>query len=502
MIQLARDETRESTVYAAPTGSGKTIMFLAMVKWCVENRKPIAIYCVRRLLLQQLMRELDKAGIYYGVVAATQRGKANPNALVQLCMLPTVASAVRNGKGVPFAEVVIVDEAHQQREKTARAIFGSYVQAGAKLMGFTATPIEIDHIYDTCEVIVKNSQLRRPAMSPPALLEARTYAAPEIDAEGLKLNAAGEFSYKDLKDKYTPKLFGHVIEHYLRLNPHRQPCMLFAPGVAESIWFAEEFSRYGIPAAHIDGEDVWIDGQLSTGSPELRASVLDKIKTGEVKVVCNRFVLREGIDIPELKHLVLATPIGSLSSYVQVVGRVLRYHPSVDPDVVIQDHGGNWYRHGSPNADRDWADWFHLPERVISQMRTDAMRDKQETQPISCPNCSGIRSSGPVCPHCGYRCEKGRRVVLQSNGALKQVDGNPIKPRYTKSPKGIEKLWESYYHRARRAGITFSAARGLFVKENHYWPAASDGSPRLPFMPKNYIDWYMPVNRVPVGRLY
>lgn len=502
MIAMVQDPNRSSTVWTAPTGAGKTVIFLALVRWAVEHKQAIAIYCVRRLLMQQLAKELEKAGIYFGIVAATERDKYRPSAAVQLCMLQTVSAAAKKGKPLPAANIIVVDEAHQQREKTAKAIFTAYQDAGAKLVGVTATPVEIDHIYETCETVVLNSQLRAPALTPPALVEARMYAAPEIDTEGLKLNAQGEFSYNDIKSRYTPKLSGHVIQHYLALNPNRQPTMLFAPGVAESIWFCEELNSYGIKAAHIDGEDVWVDGNLVMGSPDLRQDVLNRVRSGDINVVCNRFVLREGIDIPELKHLILATPIGSLSSYVQVVGRVLRYHPSIAPDVIIQDHSGSWYRHGSPNADRSWDDWFHLPERVISQMRTDAMRDKLEPQPIACPNCGATRETGPVCPDCGHRSAKSRKIVLQSNGILKQVDGLPVKPRYTKSPPNIETLWSQYYYRAKRADMTFNQLRGLFVKENHYWPVGKSGLPDLPLMPKMNIDWYMSVNKVPARRLY
>ena len=500
MIRCVQDPERQAEVFAAPTGAGKTVIFLALVQWAREQRMSIAIYCVRRLLMQQLSEQLDRCKIPYGIVASGHPKSASST--VHLCMTQTVAARSKKTGGIPGADIVVVDEAHQQKEKQAQAIFGGYRNAGSTVIGVTATPCEIDHIYDVCHIAVKNSQLRRPVMDPPALLYARVYAAPEIDVHDLQLNSSGEYNYQELKKRITPKLAGHVIEHYLRLNPDRQPTILFAPGVAESIWFAEELTLYGIPAAHIDGDDVWVDGELHPSSPELRAEVLQRVRSGDIKVVCNRFVLREGIDIPELKHLILATPIGSLLSYVQVVGRVLRYHPSTDPDVIVQDHGGNWYRHGSPNIDREWDEWFHLPVRVISQMRTDAMRDNVEPQPIACPSCGGVRASGPVCPHCGHVSTKCRRAVLQSNGQLRQVDGNPVKLRYIKSPPGIDKLWQRYYERARRTNMTFNQCRGLFVHENHYWPANTDGRLTLPFMPLSVLDWYSKVKDVPRKRLH
>ena len=96
---------------------------------------------------------------------------------------------------------------------------------------------------------------------------------------------------------------------------------------------------------------MYIDGEEYASDPLKRAEVIDKLRAGDIKVICNRYVMREGIDIPELYHIILATPIGSLSSYVQVVGRALRNHPSLDK-VIVQDHAGNFWRHGSANANR------------------------------------------------------------------------------------------------------------------------------------------------------
>ena len=56
-------------------------------------------------------------------------------------------------------------------------------------------------------------------------------------------------------------MFGRVLDHWRKLNPDGRPTILFAPGVAESIWFVDEFARNGIRAAHIDGEDTYLDGE-------------------------------------------------------------------------------------------------------------------------------------------------------------------------------------------------------------------------------------------------
>ncbi|MTW08883.1 hypothetical protein GM524_13540, partial [Streptococcus pneumoniae] len=78
------------------------------------------------------------------------------------------------------------------------------------------------------------------------------------------------------------------------------------------------------------GESLIVDGEELKSNRETRRQVLDEVASGEIKVVCNRFVLREGFDLPQLYHGVLATCFGSICSYVQSVGRILRSHPSLE----------------------------------------------------------------------------------------------------------------------------------------------------------------------------
>ena len=84
------------------------------------------------------------------------------------------------------------------------------------------------------------------------------------------------------------------MEWFNKLNPERRPTILFAPGVKESIWFAEQLAAQNIRAAHIDGDGYWFNGQYeNTNDPDERGRVLDELRSGGVQILCNRFVARE-----------------------------------------------------------------------------------------------------------------------------------------------------------------------------------------------------------------
>ncbi len=175
---------------------------------------------------------------------------------------------------------------------------------------------------------------------------------------------------------------------------------------------------------------------------------------------------------------------------------MLRNHPSVD-SVTVQDHGGNWWRHGSLNADRDWD--LEKTSLMLSGMREDAMRSKKEKEPIRCPQCARILM-GFSCP-CGYTVSASRksRPVVMANGELKQMTGDVFKPRrLSKRPDGPQ-LWEKMWHRSRtKTGArTFRAAAALFAMENQ----CGYPDPSWPKMPVDPRDWYRLVGDVPAHKL-
>jgi superfamily II DNA or RNA helicase len=297
----------------------------------------------------------------------------------------------------------------------------------------------------------------------------------------------------------SPALFGRVFDWFKKLNPDCRPSILFAAGVPESVWFAEEFSRRGVRAAHIDGQDVYLDGELIGSSKSAREDVLGLSLDNRVKVLCNRFVLREGVDAPWLYHGVFATVFGSLTSYLQSGGRLLRAHQSLD-HVVVQDHGGNWWRYGSLNADRTWT--LGDTAAGLQARREDGLRDGREEEPRRCPAC-GLVVARRSCV-CGYEVARRPRMrpVAMSDGSLVEVSGRAVPPRQTRMREDTVEKWKSIYFASVKAQggaaaeRTFRQARGLFFHREGYWPPET-----LPFMPLEVNDWYRAVKEVPTERL-
>lgn len=467
-----------------PTGGGKTRVACELVRdWLVAGFR-VSLYTNRKMLVEQLSEVLKKFGLHHGIRAAGHDDdREHP---LQISSVQTEASRVlkRRTWQLHQAERVLLDECHINSGDMAQQLMAKHLEIGGSFVGLTATPLGIGHMFDHLIVGATNSELRRCG----ALIPAIHYGPDEPDTKSIKKDT-WELTEKDIRRIMKVQfVWGRVLHWFNLLNPEHKPTILFAPGVAESVWFAEEFTKHGIPAAHIDGEKCWYKGEFHESHKEVRKEILAKSKSGEITVLCNRFVLREGIDCPWLAHGIFATIFGSLQSYLQSGGRLLRSHPGMET-VTIQDHGGNWWRHGNINADRVWE--LGDTEAKVQGRRADRLRDKPETSPARCPQCGKILATMKC--SCGFSFTKRSRPVIGIDGTIREHTGNFYQPRRIAQDPTLQELWKKMYFRSRTAGRTFRAAAALFAKENNWqYP-----NPDWPFYPRNQDDMYRKVNDVP-----
>jgi len=251
---------------------------------------------------------------------------------------------------------------------------------------------------------------------------------------------------------------GSLVEHYYALNPLRKPTVLFAPGVPESRWIAEYLSRphslnglryEPISTAHIDAE---------TTESE-RTEIFEQFRTGEIQILSNYGILQEGWDAPFAEHAILCRPVASVTTYVQMVGRILRAAEG-KTRATLQDHVGAWWRHGlgSPNIDRIWR--LEDTNRSISKADKQTRETREageEKDPGRCPKCNrvlAVKTHGFVCL-CGHVFKRSTRTIIQVNGTLKRQQGSPTK---RKPPKTDTDYFRSALYGAVRSGQTVGQA--------------------------------------------
>lgn len=484
----------------SPTGGGKTRMMEEIIKWAV-NHGGVALHSDRKMLIDQVSADLVAARIDHGVRAAGHdEDLSRP---VQICSVQTEVSRVlkRGSRMLHECRLAIFDEGHRHAQGQVLELRKRYLAAGATTLDITATPLGMFDICDQLIIAGTNSELRACG----ALVPAIHYGPDEPDLREFKrdnnapLENGEDLSVQQLRKLYpqSPVMFGRLWENFNRLNPDHRPTVCFGPSVECSIWIAEQFTKKGVPFAHIDGDDIWVDGKLYRNTDTLREEVLARNESGDIVGISNRYVLREGINCPWWRHAILCTITGSLQTYLQAGGRVLRSHPDKS-EAIFQDHGGNYWRHGSLNEDRDWhLDWT---SRMAYEARADRARRKIIRQPFVCPGCSRVWIARRVC-ECGFELEKFKpsRPIVTTDGTMKHLSANVFQPhRICQQPNGA-KLWERMYYRAKseRWNATFRQAFAKFAEENRWaWP-----DPTWPLMPKEHRDEFRRVRDVPVSRL-
>jgi superfamily II DNA or RNA helicase len=477
-----------------PTGSGKTTQAYELMRWAESRGRKTCFYVNRRLLLGQTYERFTTGGLYCGIRAADYGDKYCFGAPHQICSADTERSRVFTEKMEDAvwrphdAGLIIIDETHIQKTETMRRIMDHYESRGAMIVGLTATPVGLSDWYDKLVISGSMAEYRDCKALVPAVVK----SIEQPDLSRVKRNATGEYVLDGQKRKiYTQTIVGSVIARWKQFNPHARPTMLFAPGKAESVWFTEQFEKIGVPWVHVDATEAVVDGKRATLTRALWDEIVERYKDGSVKGLSCRFKLREGIDLPATYHAILATPIGSLASYVQTVGRVLRYSPETPDEVLITDHGGNYWRHGSPNRDRDWEAWWTLPEHAISNWRLKQISEGKMEESIVCPVCFTERLSGIKCPKCSHTHEKSKRHVVMEDGRMVTKEGKMVPRKRIKTKPDTDTKWMKMYYgyaRSKTNNQSFEQMYAFFQHENGYCPPRD-----LPFMPKRPEHWYCKV---------
>jgi DNA repair protein RadD len=359
--------------YAAPTGSGKTVLFVELVRRVRATRgQRVAVVVHRQELIDQTCAALAAADLDYGIIAAGY--PENPDALVQVCMVQTLANRLDRLAGVNF---LIIDEVHHAVAATWRAILGAAPRA--RVLGVTATPERLDgaglrELFDvlvagpqTAELIEQGWLARFAVFAPKRLVDLRKVRT-----------VAGDYGLGELAQRMRT---GFVLDDMLteyRKHLAGQSAIAFATTREHSRTLAQFFRAAGVRAQHLDGD---------TPTAERRA-LIAALATGEIQIITNCALISEGLDVPSIAGVILARPTKSFALHLQQIGRALRPAPDKERAVIL-DHAGNCLRHGLPDLGHAWS----LEGRPKERGKALARR---------CPGCGAvIPISAHACPECG-----------------------------------------------------------------------------------------------------
>jgi len=298
----AYDHGERNICLTGPCGTGKTFLTTLIVHEAARRGLRVNFVTHRKLLLAQTSKVFIEENLPHGIRAADYEPDLDQS--IQLSSRDTeISRCVQSNRMSPvMADIVIIDEAHVNKAGEILKLLEMQREMRPEMcvVGLTATPVDIWHMYDHLIKFASNSEMR--ASTPPLHLPCRVFAPDVMDISMLKRNKTGDFvdgegnPWSDAKT--APTIFGRVLPHYKAYNPEQRPTILFAPSVASSLYFVDLFIAAGFPAAHIDGECIYYGEKNPDGSqkvnrttdPKERDKVFQDLRSGEIKVLCNRFV--------------------------------------------------------------------------------------------------------------------------------------------------------------------------------------------------------------------
>ncbi len=356
-------------------------MASAVILAAYTRGKRVVFFAHRRELIKNTRSKLVAAGVpaeSIGIMLGAETERLDAPVIVA-----SIDTWRAREHSRPPADLVFVDEAHRSCSDTYRMAIAHYRDAGATVLGLTATPFRSDgrglgDLYEALEVIATPSQL----IAEGFLCAPKVYSLPpdkRPDLTGIR-TTGGDYQLDELSARMnTSVLVGGLVSQWQKHAGGRRT-VVFAVGVDHSRNIVQSFVDAGIAAEHLDGE---------TPHPE-RDAILARLASGETLVVSNCAVLTEGWDCPAVKCCTLARPTKNPGLFLQMAGRILR--PWEGVEAIILDHAGLCLTHGLPQDEREFA---LEPSRPKSENR--------ERPHKVCPSCDAVVPTGSAtCVECGH----------------------------------------------------------------------------------------------------
>lgn len=380
-----------SVLAVLSTGGGKTVIFSHIAQSAARKGNRVCILVHRAELLDQASRSLTAMDVQHGCIRANR--KMDLTHSVQVASVQTLARRLHL---IPpdFFQLLVVDEAHHTNAGTWRNVVQHF--NAAKLLGVTATPIRGDgrglgEWYQAMVLGPSSQQLTEEGF----LASAKVLAPPGFDASGLR-KRMGDFDQKQAAQRVNT-IMGDCVGHYRKHLPG-QTAIAFCCSVAHAEAVADLFKSAGITAASIDG----------TMSNSCRQDLLQRLGSGEIKVLTSCALIGEGVDVPSVGGCILLRPTESVGLHLQMVGRCLR--PQSGKRAVVLDHVGNTLRLGHHLEDREWS-LDGIKKRDINAAPSVKV----------CPVCFATSpSAAQACEECG------NIFPVPERHELKQVDGELV----------------------------------------------------------------------------
>lgn len=328
-------------VMAAPTGSGKTAMGVAIAQR-VKAGGGRTLYLVPRaeIFEQTRKRILEVEPNKATLLPMNAAGIAFPKAhhAIVLAMAQTLQRRIERWPLGVDPDLIIVDECHYGPE------FADMVAKkwpNAALLGMSATPTRLAddrlvELYGQAVSVASTGEL----IAAGYLVPYHLHAGQTPDTKTLHVRGDGEFDQEEQEREFTSKRLMGSLRSALGAFGRGRTSIAFAASVKHSLQIVATARELGLRWEHLD----------ATVPAGTRTDTLKALEQGKIDGISNVKLFIEGLDIPRIDCIFIAHATMSRGRFFQEIGRGLRPFPG-KTDCRIVDFGDNWRRLGLPDDD-------------------------------------------------------------------------------------------------------------------------------------------------------
>lgn len=377
-VRAAYRAGARAVVLQMATGAGKTATAAEPLRLAVARGHRVVFLAHLDAILDDTAERLRAEGLQVGLLQADRPG--DPAAPVQVASLATL-----HARGeYPPADLVVIDECHRAASPGVRQTLAAYPRA--RILGLTATPQRGDGqaLGDIFQALVCGPSLAD--LTAQGYLVPATIHAPVSPVEGA--------------------LGMDPVEAYQRWCGGR-PTLVFAANADHARELAAGLTAAGAPAVTV----------LDETNRRARAAAREGLAGGALAAVVTVRALLEGWDCPAVAAVILCQTFGTVSGYLQALGRGLRPAPG-KRDLVVCDLRGAVYLHGRPTDERRW---------TLDGSGCTGPADGPGLR--RCRDCHAVFPAAARCPLCGSRSLVDPRPVRVQRAEFWQASSIPAGER-------------------------------------------------------------------------
>lgn len=347
-ISFFQEKKPKPSLIVLPTAWGKSILTAFVAK--NTNDKMIVLQPSKELLEQNYLKYVNlcdgfaNAGIYSASFGSKEIAQ------ITYATIGSIKTLGAKFKALGFTKMLI-DEAHLF-PREADSMLGTFLKESGitHVLGITATPVKLQTGRDQfgqnySKLVMLTSRSKKgnffkdiihvgqvSEMVRLGFWSPLTYEASQFDDSQLVFNSSkSEYTEDSVQRAFEENGGTQTIVNALDAHPERQHILAFAPSVQDAISLSERYPNSAVIYGDMDKRE--------------RASIIERFRNGEIRVIFNVRVLSTGFDYTGIDCIVLGVSTASIALYYQIIGRATRIDPQ-KKDALIVDLGGNVQRFG------------------------------------------------------------------------------------------------------------------------------------------------------------